>query len=419
LRILYFSNEDVPASHAGAVHTWEVARGLVRRGHDVTLVSAAGPGLATRENRDGVAIFRRRSRLAGVKCNLRAAPVVAELWPRRWDVVMERYLTLNGLGYLFAAAKGLPYYVEVNGPHVEEITHRWRLAGTYRAKALAWWVDRQFARADGACAPNVNIVRPAARARARKIIWGVNEEQFSRKLAETRRAKSFRKRYAPEGRFVVLFVGSFKPWQGARDLPAIMKQTVKEIPQTLFWVVGDGDDRPCVEGEVQRLGLAAAARFLGWRRHRELPYVMAAADAAVAPFNDVYYPPLREFGFFWAPTKVLECLASGLPVVASRYPVLDEMVEGGRSGYLVPPGDAQAYAEALATLARAEKGDIMRRYAEEVVKKKFGWRRHCEILEGYLLEAIRRRKNLQKGLRWDKIVTSEPMRILISRFFRR
>ncbi|HUV87926.1 MAG TPA: glycosyltransferase family 4 protein [bacterium] len=397
MRILYFSNEDVPASHAGAVHTWEVARGLARRGHDVTLVSAAAPGLTAQERRDGVSIFRRRSRLAGVKCNLRAAPVLARLWPQRYDVVMERYLTLNGLGYLFAAAKDLPYYVEANGPHVEEVTYRWRLAGTRRAKILAWWADRQFARADGACAPNVNIVRPVARPRARKIIWGVNEDQFSSALAGSPRALSFREKGGGTDRFVILFVGSFRPWQGARDLPAIIARAVEAIPEALFWIVGDGDERPRVEEQIKKLGVGAAVRFLGWRRHRELPYVMAAADAAVAPFNDAYYPPLREFGFFWAPTKVLECLASGLPVVSSRYPILDEMVEEGRSGYLVPAGDAGAFAARLAALARAEDAREMGRYGEAAVKRKFGWRRHCEILEGYLREAVQRRKNLRKG----------------------
>jgi glycosyltransferase involved in cell wall biosynthesis len=399
LRILYFSNEDVPASHAGAVHTWEVARGLARRGHDVTLVSADAPGLPEAENRNGVSIFRQRSRLAGVKCNLRAAPVLARLWPRRWDVVMERYLTLNGLGYLFAAAKRLPYYVEVNSPHLEEVIYRWQLAGTYRAKILEWWVDRQFARADGACAPNVDIVRSVARGKARKIIWGVNEEQFSSDLAASSRATSFRKKAGGHGRFVVLFVGSFRPWQGARDLPAIIEQTVQAVPDALFWIVGDGDERPCVENEVKKRGVAASARFLGWLRHRELPYVMAAADAAVAPFNDEYYPPLREFGFFWAPTKVLECLGSGLPVVASRYPVLDEMIEEGRSGYLVPAGDVGAFAEALAALTRDGVAREMGAYAERTVKDKFGWRRHCEILESYLREAVARRKSLAQNVK--------------------
>jgi len=396
LRIIYFSNEDVPASHAGAVHTWEVARGLARRGHDVTLVSAAAPGLAAREEREGVSIYRRPSRVFGFKSNLRATPELSRLWGRRFDVVVERYLTLNGLGYLFAAAKGLPYYVEVNGPHVEEITYRWNLAGTARARVLEWWVDKQFARADGACAPNVDVVRPPARALARKIIWGVNEDQFSSSLAQTRRANSLREKYGGLGRFVILFVGSFRPWQGARDLPAIIARTVELRPDALFWAVGEGEDRPLMEAEIEELGVADAVRFLGWRRHDELPYIMAAADVGVAPFNDAYYPPLREFGFFWAPTKILECLASGLPVVTSRYQVLDEMVEEGRSGYLVEAGDAATFAGRLAELADADVRKAMGSYAEEIVKAKYGWRRHCEILEDYLRRSIDRRKTLAR-----------------------
>jgi len=38
----------------------------------------------------------------------------------------------------------------------------------------------------------------------------------------------------------------------------------------------------------------------------------------------------------------------------------------------------------------------MSSYAEETVKRKFGWRRHCEVLEGYLLEAVERRKKLAR-----------------------
>jgi glycosyltransferase involved in cell wall biosynthesis len=397
LRVIYFSNEDVPASHAGAVHTWEVARGLARRGHGVTLVSAAAPGLAAREEREGVSIYRRPSRIFGVKSNLRALPLLNRLWGRQFDVVVERYLTLNGLGYIFAAGKGLPYYVEVNGPHVEEITYRWNLGGTARASVLEWWVDRQFARADGACAPNVNIVRPPARALARKIIWGVNEEQFSSSLAGTPRAKDIREKYDGRGKFVVLFVGSFRPWQGARDLPAIVARTKELRPDALFWAVGDGEDKPLMEAEIEERGVANAVRFLGWRRHQELPYIMAAADAGVAPFNDAYYPPLQEFGFFWAPTKILECMASGLPMVTSRYQVLDEMVEEDRTGFLVAAGDAGAFAARLADLADADLRRTLAFRAEETVKAEYGWRRHCEILEGYLREAVDRRKKLARG----------------------
>jgi glycosyltransferase involved in cell wall biosynthesis len=398
VKILYFSNEDVPADHAGAVHTWEVARGLARRGHTVTLVSAAASGLYRRERREGVTIYRARSRLGGVKSNLRAAWLLPALARRSWDVVMERYLTLNGLGFLFAAARGLPYFVEVNGPHLEEIIYRWDVGGTRRARVLRWWVDRQFARADGACAPNVNIIRPVARGVAHKIIWGVNENQFGAALRESPEAVAFRRRYAPEDAFVVVFVGSFRPWQGTRELPAIIARTVARVPAATFWLIGGGDEREAVATEAARAGLGNAVRFPGWRPHGELPYILAAADAAVAPFNDAYYPPLREFGFYWAPTKVLESLASGVAVVTARYPVLDEIVVEGKSGYLVPPGDADAYAAALARLAADDQSARAARaaYAEEDVKSRFSWTRHCELLEGFLAQAIERRKGLRR-----------------------
>lgn len=397
LNILYFSNEDVPANHAGAVHTWEVARGLVERGHAVTLVSAARKDLPRRENVEGVAILRAPMRLGGVKCNLRALALLPGLARKSWDVVMERYLTLNGLGYLFAAGRRLPYFIEVNGPHLEEITYRWNMAGTIKARVLTWWVDRQFARADGACAPNVNIIRPVAQARGRKIIWGVNEGQFSSRLKTSQPVQDFRARQGGKGKFVVVFVGSFRPWQGGRELPAIIAELRAQREDALFWFVGEGEDLPAIREEITRRGLEASVRFLGWQPHTELPNIMAAADAAVAPFNDDYYPPLKELGFYWAPTKILECLASGLPVVTSRYPVLDEMVEDGRSGYLVAAGDAAAFGAALAKLAADESGRRdMGAYAEATVKTRFGWKAHCALLEEYLRESIQRRKALAR-----------------------
>lgn len=391
MRIIYFSNEDVPGDHAGAVHSWAVARGLVCRGHEVTLVSAARPGLAARERREGVLILRAPSRLAGVKCNLRAFHLLPYLLSQPYDVVMERYLTLNGLGFIFATLKNLPYFVEVNGPHLEEIGYRLKLAGTRRMKILTWWVDLQFRRADGACAPNPAIVRPPARPRAHKIIWGVDEDKFTSTLRNSPRSRRWRENLG--GRFAVVFVGSFHPWQGARDLPAIVAAATNLVPGVKFWLVGDGPDRPAAEEELLRRGLTASVAFTGWVPHGELPFLLAAADAAVAPFNDDYYPPLKEFGFFWAPTKVLECLASGLPVVTSDYPVLNEMVTHGRSGLLAAPGKAEKFALSIATLAQdAERRREMSTFAEKDVKERFGWRRHCEILEDLLRRAIAERR---------------------------
>lgn len=396
MRILYISNEDVPADHAGAVHTWEVARGLARRGHSVTLISAAAPGKTARERLDGVDIFRARMRIGagvGVKCDLRASWLLPHILGRRYDAIMERFLTLNGLGTLAAKITGAPLLLEVNSPHLEEVYLRWNVEGKLVGRALELWVDAQFKRADIAFAPNPNIVRPICRARARKILWGVDEDAFGGSLRESKETRAIRKRLNLEGSFTVFFVGSFHPWQGVADLPAIITETTKRVPNVRFILAGDGPLRSDIVEQVADAGLSDAAVFLGRQPHKQLPYLMAAADAGLAPFNDVYYPPLEKFGFFWAPTKVLEYAASGLPVVTADYPVLDEIVPPGRGGILVKPGEPAAYAEALAELAAdSGKRETMGAFAETHVKENYGWRRHAEILEGFIEEAINIRK---------------------------
>jgi glycosyltransferase involved in cell wall biosynthesis len=68
-------------------------------------------------------------------------------------------------------------------------------------------------------------------------------------------------------------------------------------------------------------------------------------DAGIAP-----YPATSRF--YFSPLKVLEYMAAGLPVVASRLGQIAELVEDGRSGILCPAGDAAALAGALDALRR-------------------------------------------------------------------
>ncbi len=393
---MYITNEDVPADHAGAVHTWAVARGLAARGHAVTLISAAAPGKIARERRDGVDILRAPMRLGpggGIKCDLRAARVLPHVLGRRYDAVIERFLTLNGLGTVAAALTGAPLLLEVNSPHLEEVYLRWNVEGKMLGRALELWVDVQFARADIAFAPNPGIVRPVCRDRARKILWGVDEDAFGRHLRDSKEALTIRDRLSLKGRFTVFFVGSFHPWQGVVDLPAIIAETARRIPNVRFLLAGGGPLFGEVVRQVTEDGRGEAAVFLGRQPHARLPYLMAAADAGLAPFNDTYYPPLRKFGFFWAPTKVLEYAASGLPVVTANYPVLDEIIPPGRAGILVTPGELTGYAEALAELAAdRDKREAMGSFAETHVKANYGWRRHAALLERFIEEAIEIRK---------------------------
>ena len=102
-------------------------------------------------------------------------------------------------------------------------------------------------------------------------------------------------------------------------------------------LVGDGPDRSTIEAELARLGLTDAVVLLGDRS--DVPELLARAELFVCSS--------RSEGM---PVSILEAMAVGLPVVASRVGGVSEIVDDGRTGFLVAPGVVAALADALARL---------------------------------------------------------------------
>jgi glycosyltransferase involved in cell wall biosynthesis len=104
-------------------------------------------------------------------------------------------------------------------------------------------------------------------------------------------------------------------------------------------IAGDGPLRGELEAQVAAAGQSARIRLLGQRADPEL--VLAALDAYVLS-------SISE----GMPNTVLEAMATGLPVVATRVGGVDELIEPGITGFVVPPRDPDALARAIETLLR-------------------------------------------------------------------
>lgn len=109
------------------------------------------------------------------------------------------------------------------------------------------------------------------------------------------------------------------------------------LPHARFLIAGDGPLRPTLERQIPLLGLQNRAFLLGERR--DIPALLRAADC--------FCLPSRQEGLGIA---VLEAMASGLPVAATRVGGVPEIVDESKTGLLVPPRDPQALAGALAAL---------------------------------------------------------------------
>jgi glycosyltransferase involved in cell wall biosynthesis len=133
---------------------------------------------------------------------------------------------------------------------------------------------------------------------------------------------------------------------------------VARLPDTELVIVGDGPERRALESLARSLNVAARVRFAGALAQEDLVRYYAAADALVLPSE-------REG---W-PNVLLEALACGTPVVASRVGGTAEIVRAEEAGALVVDRSAAAFADALQRLfASPVDRAATRRYAE-----KFGW----------------------------------------------
>lgn len=123
-------------------------------------------------------------------------------------------------------------------------------------------------------------------------------------------------------------------------------------------IVGEGPDHGVLQVQIDRLGLGGRVRLLGPRPHGALPFYYGAADAMVLASS-------REG---WA-NVLLESMACGTPVVASRIPGNPEVVRAPEAGLIVENNTA----EGIATAVRALFANPPDRVATRAYAEKFGW----------------------------------------------
>ena len=175
---------------------------------------------------------------------------------------------------------------------------------------------------------------------------------------------SFRSRWSEPGQFVVAYAGALGL---ANDIPTILRAAarLKEHPQVVFWLVGDGAERKQLEAEAGFMGLRNV-RFTGSQPKASMKEVLAASDACLATLRDI---PMFRTTY---PNKVFDYLAAGRPIILGIDGVIREVVEAAGAGVFVPPGNDERLAEAvLALQADTGKSRAMGRAGREHVVRHF------------------------------------------------
>lgn len=275
------------------------------------------------------------------------APLVRLLRSGRVDVVHSHKFGSNVWLSLFSRLPGMPVLVthehswSYEGATLRRLLDRRLIAPAAAAMAAVSPSDRgRMIELEGIPAEKVVLVpngipavEPADRARARAAL-GI-----------------------PDDVPVVGTVCGLRPEKELATAVRSLSMLSTRHPRLRFVVVGDGPERASLERLAQELSVQVD--FLGHRPNEEIPELLAAMDVMVCSSR-----------FEGMPLAILEWMAAGKAIVATRVGGIPTIIEDGREGLLVPPLDPGPLAEAVGRLLdspsdRSRLGDAARRRQRE------------------------------------------------------
>ncbi len=148
----------------------------------------------------------------------------------------------------------------------------------------------------------------------------------------------------------VCFVGGLAPWHGVEYLVQSANKILKEFPNVLFLIIGDGPMKEALIQQIEKLHLTKNFFLTGNVDHSLVPYYINASELCVAPFTGY-----RNIRIGLSPLKIYEYLSCAKPVVASNIPGVSEIVLNSGGGILVKPDDSEELEMAILKLLKNEK----------------------------------------------------------------
>ena len=345
-----------------------IARFTQKRGHRLTVVLPFHPDLRRPPVEDGLRFytypytFRRNWHVWGYAASLEGDVrvrkliylllpfvLVSSFWKlwrltgrERYDLIQAHWVIPNApVAVLVGRLRHIPVVISLHGSDVY-------LAE--RVRPVGWVASWAFRRAAAVTASSPDLLERAQRlgaptepGRATVIPYGVDPTVFklpSRPRADLRQTLGFE-----PAQSVLLCVGRLVYKKGFEYALRALPGVLTTYPQARLVIVGAGDLLKPLQELSQTLGIAGQVRFEGAVPHDRLPDYLASCDIFLLP--SVVDAQGNVDGL---PNTLLEALATGRPVIASRVAGVPLAVESDYNGYLVPPGDPATLTTAITDL---------------------------------------------------------------------
>jgi glycosyltransferase involved in cell wall biosynthesis len=250
---------------------------------------------------------------------------------------------INGLAGILAARNGAALYVDCDD--YEAAANRF--GGAWQRRVVAGWEDRLPHMARGVSI-NTRFLYDRLRRlgvpeqRLRYVPNGVDLDRQT--LPDARRVAALRASLGLTHHPAAVYLGAISAVaHGVRLLVDAFAILSKRFPTARLVVVGDGDDRAALMAYARARGLERVIIWAGRVQPEAALTWLSVGDCSVDPVEDTPAAAAR------SPLKIVESMAVGVPIVTGDVGDRREMI-GNSAGLIVPPGDAHALADGMATL---------------------------------------------------------------------
>jgi glycosyltransferase involved in cell wall biosynthesis len=344
-----------------AIHAILLTQGLRARGYETVLVAGReGPregnlhDLAAEKGVEPVILPELGREVRPYRDCTALVKLVRLLRRLRPDIVHTHTAKAGALGRIAAKLAGIPVIVHTFHGHV---LHGYFSRGTTRffltiERCLAAISTKVLTVSDGQCRDllRLRIGRPET---VGVMPLGLELDGFLG--SDLRRGELRRQLDVNAEAPLVGIIGRLAPIKDHATFLEAASDLHKSRPDVRFLIVGDGELRSRLEQQAHALGLDGCAHFLGWQRELEPIY---------ADLDLVVLSSLNE----GTPVSLIEAMAAGLPVVATKVGGVPDLVADGKTGLLVPPKDPMAMSQAMETLlADPERRRQMGRLGRDAV----------------------------------------------------
>ena len=351
-----------PLKGGGGIRVYWVTKAMIQKQHDVSVIAPVQNQKGIKEEFGPIPVLSagkltRFVRFKEIKYIGLMARIFVRLLCKRFDVLYAHNAVAGLPTILISKLKKIPVVFDFD----DLLTGYSKISFVYRfGPKMERWVAKRA---------HLTIVN------SRVVQQWCKEHGIHRTVIIRHGVDLSRFKAADWERKYITFTGGMEVNDGVLLIPQAARDVLKEFPDEMFMMVGDGKDKENLRKQVEALDLSRSFVLKGWMDQGKIPGILAESKIGLITMLKVSATELS------TRLSSYEYMASGVPLVTSNLDCSQEQVQESDAGILFENGNPQSLAQGILELLWNE--DLWKRLSQNVmryVKEHADWRKNARAI---------------------------------------